>query len=105
MAFDETRFRGGGFKIFKNGIESFDVPDLQHAVILLRKLDELTRLRAAIRHGLFNKYVFALREQWFGNFKMRCGGGGNVQGVGILRGLRNGGENFRAMFAVSAFAS
>ena len=99
MAFDETRFRRGVFKIFENGIKPLDVSNLQHAIFLLRELDEFARLGAAIRHRLFNEYVFALGEQWFGNFKMRCRGRGDVQRIGILRGLGNGTENLRAMFS------
>jgi hypothetical protein len=75
------------------------VANLQHAVFLLRELDEFACLRAAIRHRFFNEYVFSLREQGFGDFKMGRGGSGDVQGVGILSGFGNGIENLRAMFA------
>ena len=85
---DETRFGGDGFEIIENGIEPLDVADLQDAIFLLRELDEFGGLRGVVGHRFFDEHVFALREQLFGEFKMRGGGRDDVERVGWRRRLR-----------------
>ena len=90
--------RGSGaavWRIFENGIEPLDVADLQDAIVLLRDLDQLGGLRGILGHRLFDEDVFALREQRFGDFKMRDGGGDDVQRVAGGGGFGDGIEDAR----------
>jgi len=86
------------------------VADLQDAIFLLGNLNQFGGLLGAVGHRLFDENVFALREQLFGDIKMRGGGRGDVQRVAGGGGLGDGSENVQMVFlrdfaAVSACAS
>ena len=98
MAFDETRLGGDGLEKIKNGIESFDMADLQDAIFLLRELNELGGLDGIIGHRFFDENMFALREHGFCDFKMRRGGRDDVQRVAGGGGFGDGIKNARLIF-------
>ena len=91
MRFNKPRFGGNSFEVFQNGIETFDVADLQNAMMLLRQLDEFCGLGGVVGHRLLDEQMFALLEQGLRELKMGGGGRDDVQrfarGRGFLDGL------------------
>jgi len=66
---------GHRFQVTENRIEPFDVTDLQDAVVLLGKLDQLSRLGSVVGHRLLDQHVFTLLKQQSGEFivsRRRC---------------------------------
>ena len=98
MALDEARLGGDGFEKFENGIEPLDVADLQDAIFLLREFAQFGGLRGIVGHRFFDEDMFALREQLFGDVKMRGGGRDDVQRVAGGGGFGDGIENAQLVF-------
>ena len=87
MSFDEARVGGHGFEVVKNGVEAFDVPHLEHGIVLLCKLDQLGCLSGIIGHGFFKQNVFAMLQQSFGEFEMGGGRRDNADRITSLDGF------------------
>ncbi len=81
MGLDEARVGGHAFQVGEDGIEPFDVADLQHAAVLLRELDQFGRLGSVIGHRLLDQHVPPLLEQRLGQVEVRRGGRNDVHGV------------------------
>ena len=86
------------FKVFEDGIEPFDVADLQNTIFLMRQLHQFRSLGGIFGHGFFDQDMPALREQGLGQFKMRGGGGDNIQRVAGRTGLGDGIEDAYFVF-------
>ena len=98
VALDEFGLGGHGLEEFENGVEAFDVADLQHTVFLARQHAQLRRLRGIVGHGLFDQHMFAPAEQVAGDFKMRGGGGRDVEGVAGGGGFGDGAKDLELVF-------
>ncbi|MEY5027357.1 MAG: hypothetical protein RLZZ244_2885, partial [Verrucomicrobiota bacterium] len=93
VAFDETGLMQAGFEGGENGVEAFDVPDLEGEVLRLGQGDECLRVGGAFGDGLFNEHVFPALEQARTDGVMEGGGGGDGGGVnGFDEFLEGGGR-------------
>jgi hypothetical protein len=109
-ALDETRLGGDFLEKGEHGVETFDVADLEDAIIFLRELHQLGRLLGGLGHRLFDEDVFAVREQLSGEIEMRGRRRDDVQRVGMGGGFGDGGEDAQIVLrgdlrAVSAWVS
>src|SRR4051812_10435607 len=98
MGLDKTWLGGNGFEIFKDRVEALHVPHLKQTAMMLRELDEFSRLRRTIRHWLLDEKVFPQCEQFSGKFEMRRCWRDNAQGITREGGFFNGIEGLDMIF-------
>src|SRR6202011_4499974 len=79
-------------------VESFDVADLQQALMPLCRVQQRIRLRKALRHGLFDQNVESHFHQAAANLRMLRGGHGHADGIGSSVQLVESSESMRAEF-------
>ncbi len=78
---DEPRFGRDALEISENGIETFDVADLQNAVARLRELDQVCSLTGIVGHRFLNQQMLACPEKRFGKIVMGGGRSDDAQSV------------------------
>ena len=88
MTLDEARFGRGCLKIIEMGLNRSTWPTCSTQIFFLRDWHQFFGLRRIVGDRFFHQHVLALREQRFGDFKMRDGGRDNVQRIGWQRRLR-----------------
>ena len=71
MGFDKARRAGDALQIIKNGIETLNVTDLQHAFIFAREPNQLGSLHGGIGHWFFYEHVTTRTQELAGQIKMR----------------------------------
>jgi len=86
VGFDETGFGGDGFEVFEDGIEAFDVADLEDEIFFLGEADEFGGLVGVVGHRFFDEDVLAGFEEFLRDVEM--GGGGSDDAGGVAVGNR-----------------
>ncbi len=70
------------------GIEAFEMPNLQNAILALRRSDQAVGFRERGGHGLFHQYVHAPIEQAAADAAMILGGDGEAHGINFFHRQR-----------------
>ncbi len=78
-------------QVSQDGIEPFDVADLEDGAFRLRQFDQFAGLGGVVGHRFFHQHMFAGGEEAFGEVEMRVGRGDDAEGVGPGEGVANGG--------------
>ena len=98
VSFDKPGLGGNALQVLENRIESFDVADLQDALVLLRQLDQLRCLRCVVGHRLLHQHMSAPLQKGFGQLEMRGCRRYNAQRVAGLHRLGEGIERAHSIF-------
>src|SRR5467141_857937 len=79
-------------------VESFDVADLQQALMPLCRVQQRIRLRQSLRHGLLDQNIEAHFHKAAANLSMLGGGHGHADGIGSAAQLVERGEGMGPKF-------
>ena len=95
---DEARVGGDFLKVGHDGVEPFDMPDLEDGAFLPRQRHQFPGLGGVVGHRFFHQGVFARRKNAFGEVEMRVRRRYDAEGISRGEGLVERGEGRDAVF-------
>jgi hypothetical protein len=97
VGFDEAGLSGDGFEVMEDGVEAFDVADLEDEMAFAGDPDQFRGLVGVVGHRFFDEHMAILEEEGAGEFEVGGGGGDDAEGVAGGDGIVGGGEGADAV--------
>ena len=85
VSFNKARFLGHGLQVIKDRIEALHMTNLQHAIVFLRQLHQLSRLIGLVRDRFLHQHMTAGLEKFTGQFMMRHRRCHNTHAIGLFQ--------------------